>query len=166
MGQLSNNSIFKAIMGLFSSLDSTDETLLRNTMWRFNAVGYFTDGGTAGTAQTETAFWTNDTGVAMKVTSVKIVTPVAVATNGTNFGTATVSYRTSAGGGATAIGAQSTAATSLTAFAPTSVSITAGNDIVPVGGVLTIALSKAASGVAFAAATSQAYVSVQLEPAL
>jgi hypothetical protein len=166
MGQLSATSIYKAIVGLFSSLDSTDETLLKNTMLRFNAVGYFTDGGTAGTAQTETAFWTNDTGVALKVTSVKIVTPIAVTANGTNFMTASVAYRTSAGGGATTIGSQPTSAVSLTAFAPTSVSITAGNDVVPVGGVLTIAMSKSGTGVAVAAATSQAYASVQLEPVI
>lgn len=166
MGQLSTTSIFKAIAGLFSSLDSTDETLLKNVILRNDAVGYFTDGGTAGTAQTETAFWVNDTGNPVKITSVKVVTPVTAATNGSNFATITVAYRLSDGSGATTIGTRATSSVSLTAFTPAAVSITAGNDVVPAGGIVTVAMAKSGTGVAVAAATSQAYCKIQWEPVI
>lgn len=169
MGQLNAERIKNALTALFTSLDATDVILLKKLMSRGQAVGYFTDGGTAGTAQTATAFWINDTGKPVKVTSLKFVTPIAVTADATNYGTVTVAHRTSAGASATTIASFATDTVTtddLVAFAPKDLtsSITAGNDIVPAGGVLTVALAKTAIGVAFAAATSQAYVSVEYEP--
>lgn len=169
MGQLSASRIFKGIYGLFSGLDATDETLLKNTMWRETVTGSFTDGGTAGTAQTATAFWVNNTGVPVRAVLVQAVTPVAVTGHAANYATITVAHRTSAGASATTIATFATdtpTTDDFVAFAPKSLPITAGNDIIPVGGVLTLAVAKASSGVAMAAATSQAYVAVQVEPAL
>lgn len=169
MGQLNAERIKNALSALFTSLDSTDVTLLKKLMCRGSAVGYFTDGGTAGTAQTATAFFVNETSKPVKITSVKFVTPIAVTANATNYGTVTVAHRTSAGASATTVVSFATDTVTtddLVAFAPKDLTslITAGNDVVPAGGVVTVALAKTASGVAFAAATSQAYVSIEYEP--
>lgn len=169
MAQLTAERIKNALTSLFGSLDDTDVTKMKKLMLRGHAEGHFTDGGTAGTAQTATAFWVNDTGEDVKVTSLKFVTPVAVTADGSNYGTVTVAHRTSAGASATTIAtfATDTVTTDdLVAFAPKDLTtlITAGNDIVPAGGVVTVALSKTGTGVAFAAATSQAYVAIEYEP--
>jgi hypothetical protein len=167
MAQLSATRIINALFTFLSSLDATDEAKVRNTLWRQTFVGHATDGGTAGTAQTETPIWVNNTGETVKITSVKITTPVNVTANATNYATFTVNHRTSAGASATAIIAFATdtpTTDDITAFAPKSVTPTAGNDLVPVGGVVTLAVSKTAAGVAIAAATSQARVNIQYEP--
>lgn len=170
MSQLSATRILNAIYGLFSQLDSTDQSTLKGILWQKTPVAYVTDGGTAGTAQTETAFWVNNTGSTVRVTGIKFVVPVAVTSNDTTYATFTVKYRTSAGASAVTVGSQTTKTSGgggsgdLTAFASNAIAITAGNEIVPVGGVLTVAVAKASTGVAIAAATSQAYVEVIVEP--
>jgi hypothetical protein len=167
MAQLTAERIKNALTSLFSSADSTDVDLMKKLLVRKTAVGYFTDGGTAGTAQTSTAFFVNETGKPVKATSLKIVTPVAVTAHGSNYGTVTVAHRTSAGASATTIGtfATDTVTTDdITAFAPEELTITAANAVIPAGGVVTVALAKTGTGVAFAAATSQAYVSLEYEP--
>lgn len=169
MGQFSAERIKNALTTLFSSLDSTDVDLLKKLMFRGTAVGYFTDGGTAATAQTSTAFFVNETSKPLKITSVKIVTPVAVTADASNYGTVTVAHRTSAGASATTIASFATdtvATDDLVALGVKDLTslITAANAVVPAGGVVTVALAKAGLGVAFAAATSQAYVSIEYEP--
>ena len=168
MAQLTSERINNAVITLLSSLDATDVELVKDVVLRGTATGYFTDGGTAGTAQTTTAFFVNETSKPLKVTSVKFVTPVAVTAHGSNYGTVTVAHRTSAGASATTIVSFATDTVTtddLTAFAPKDLtsSITAANAVIPAGGVVTIALAKTGTGVAFAAATSQCYVSIQYE---
>jgi hypothetical protein len=169
MAQLTAERIKNALTSLFSSTDSTDVDLMKKLLVRKTAVGYFTDGGTAGTAQTATAFFVNETGKPVKVTSAKFVTPIAVTANGSNYGTVTLAHRTSAGASATTIVSFATDTVTtddLVAFAPKDITslITAANAVIPAGGVATVALAKTGTGVAFAAATSQAYVSFEYEP--
>jgi hypothetical protein len=167
MAQLTAERIKNALTSLFSSADSTDVDLMKKLLFRKTAVGYFTDGGTAGTAQTTTAFFVNETGKPVKVTSCKLVVPVAVTGHAANYATVTVAHRTSAGASATTIASYVTdtpTTDDLVAFAPEELTITAANAVVPAGGVVTVACAKASSGVAMAAATSQAYVSIEYEP--
>ncbi len=169
MGQLNAGRIFKAIKGLFSALDQTDEDLLKTVMWRETRSVEVTDGGTAGTAQTETVAWRNDTGGDVWITDLYLVTPVNVTANATNYATFSVFKRTSAGASQATIGAFATDTVTtddLVAFAPKAIPMTDANRLVPNGSVVTVSVSKTASGVAIAAATSQANVLITYEPAV
>jgi hypothetical protein len=150
MAQLSASRIFNALAGLFSSTDSTDEALLKTALWRKTIHCHVTDGGTAGTAQTETVVWRNDTGATVKVVSAHVIAPVAVTANATNYATFLVYKRSSAGASQATIGT----------FATDTVT----NVEVAAGAVITCAVTKTAAGVAIAAATSQARVQIVVEP--
>jgi hypothetical protein len=167
MAQLSTTKIIKAIFGLFSSLDSTDEDLLKTTLWRQKVSIPVTDGGTAGTAQTETVMWRNNTGADVRVVSAHLLAPIAITAHGSNYATFTISRRTSAGASAATVAdfATDTVATDdVTAFAPKALTNTVANVIVADGYVLTAKVTKTGTGVAIAAATSQAVLEVVLEP--
>ena len=121
-----------------------------------------TDGGTAGTPVTEMVM-----GRARNAGLVKAITfsaPIAVATNGANFLTITVAKRT-AGGGAVTLATFATSATSMVAFIPIVLTLTAttANLQLAAGDVITVAVAKAGAGVAFAAATSQGLVQAEVE---
>lgn len=165
MGQLTAQRIFNGIKGILSALDATDEALIKSALWRDKAEAHVTDGGTAGTAQTETFVWRNDTGADVLVVGAKICTPVGVTANDTNNATVTLSKRSSSGGSQATVGAltTNTAQGSITAFLPVALTLTAANVVVASGEVLTIAVSKAGTGVAIAAATSQARVEIILD---
>lgn len=169
MGQLTGPKVVAAIRGLLSSLDSTDDDLVKNLLVREKVEAHVTDGGTASTAQTETFMWRNDTGVDMYVVSARFCTPVAVTANDTNYATLTLAKRDSAGANSATVGSMTTQITggsgNVTAFLPVALSLTAANRVVPSGSVLTIAVAKASAGVALAAATSQVRVVVIVEPA-
>jgi hypothetical protein len=167
MAQLSASRIFNALAGLFSSTDSTDEALLKTALWRKTIHCHVTDGGTAGTAQTETVVWRNDTGATVKVVSAHVIAPVAVTANATNYATFLVYKRSSAGASQATIGtfATDTVTTDdMTAFAPKELTLTVANVEVAAGAVITCAVTKTAAGVAIAAATSQARVQIVVEP--
>jgi hypothetical protein len=165
MGQLTAKRIVDAVTSLLSSTDATDKALVRKFIGQKKVEAHVTDGGTAGTAQTETFVWENDTGADMYVTAAKVTFPVAVASNGSNYASVFVYKRTSAGASQTAIGTADSSATSYTAFVPAALTLTAANVLVPAGSGITVAVTKTGTGVAIAAATSQARVEVQLEPA-
>lgn len=165
---LSVTNITNAIYGLFSKADATDETLIRNTITRRTVEARLFDAATAGTAMTETCFFKNLTGASIRITAAWVVAPVAVAADNTDYVTFTVAQRTSAGASsATVASADSRAASlnALVAFAPEALTLTAANIIVADGAVLTVAVAKAGSGKAITAATSDAYLIVQYEPA-
>lgn len=163
MGQLNGDMINKAASKLFSSLDNADDQLVRNLLVRQKCETTVSDGGTAGTAQTETPFWTNHTTGPVAVLAARVITPVAVALNAGNFVTFTVTRRDAAGGNALVVATLTTAATTINAFTPTLLPLTAGNIVVPAGGCLTVLASKAGTGVAISAATSQCIVEVLYE---
>lgn len=169
MGQLTGSKVVAAVRGLLSALDSTDDDLVKNLLLREKIEAHVTDGGTAGTAQTETFIWRNDTGVDMYVYSARFCTPVAVTANDTTYATFTLAKRDSAGANSATVGSMTTQITggsgNVTAFLPVSLTLTAANRVVPAGSVLTIAVAKASTGVAIAAATSQVRIEVVLEPA-
>ena len=166
MAQLTAQRILGGIYGLFSGLDATDELMLKNLMTRKKARVYLSDLATAGTAQTETGFFVNDTGVSLRVVSAKLVVPIAVTANASNNMTCTLTKRDAAGvnPAVVATATSDVAGGSLVAFLPKVLTNTVANVVVADGWVLTALVSKAGTGVAIAAATSQAYLEVLLEP--
>lgn len=168
MGQLVATKFFGALRGLFSALDVSDENLIKNTLIRPKASGHVTDGGTAGTAQTETWVWQNTTGNNMRVVQATVTAPIAVTADPANNATFTVTKRDAAGINPAVVATNVTTAGgtgSLVAFLPVALPLTVANVIVPAGGQLTVLMSKAGTGVAVAAATSQARIEILLEPA-
>lgn len=167
MAQLTASGIKKALTKFFSALDSTDDDLVSTTTkFRWKERVYITDGGTAGTAQTATAFWANELGCNVRVVAAKLITPVAVTANASTNVTVTLDKVDAAGSNAATIAAYTSdvAGGSTVAFVPKALTNTVANVIVANGWILRIAASKASTGVAIAAATSQAYVEVTLEP--
>lgn len=168
MAQLSANKIFGGIRGLFSALDTTDEALLKNLITRDKVECHVTDGGTAGTAQTETFAYKNTSGTNQLVTGASFCAPVAITANDTTYATITVTKRDSAGGTAAVVATRTTQITggsgNITAFLPIALTLTVANVVVAPNEVLTVLVSKASTGVAIAAATSQARVEIILEP--
>lgn len=167
MGQLVSTKIFGAIRGLFSALDVSDETLLKDSVTRRQFNAHVTDGGTAATAQTETPMWRNSTATNQRVVSATITAPIAVTGSDTNNATFTVTRRDAGGINPAVVATLTTTATvpnSLVAFLPAQLVLTVANVIVGPGQTLTVLMSKAGTGVAVAAATSQARIDVQLEP--
>ena len=158
MAQLTASGIMGAIYGLFSGLDATDETLLKNLLYRRTVKGTVTDGGTAGTAQTETPLWKNTTGASVRVVGITVTAPIAVTGHATTNAVFTVTKRDSAGGTAAVVGTYTTTlaapANSLTAFLPATITLTAANVVVASNEVLTILMSKGSTGVAVGAAVS------------
>lgn len=166
MAQLTASRIMGAIYGLFSGLDATDETLLKNLMYRKKARVYLSDLATAGTAQTETGFFVNDTGVTLRLVSAKLIVPIAVTAADATAVTFTITKRDAAGINNAIVSTCTTnlAGGSLVAFLPKVLTNTVANVAIATGWTLTALASKAAGGTAFTAATSQAYVEVLLEP--
>ncbi len=166
MSQLTGTSIKKAILGLFSGLDSTDEALLNNLLTRVKARCYLSDLATAGTAQTETGFFVNDTGCTLRLITAKLIVPIAVTADATDKNTTTLTKRDAAGinNAVMATSVTDVAGGSLVAFLPKVLTNTVANTALPDGWVLTALVSKAGNGKAFTAATSQAYLEVLLEP--
>lgn len=166
---LSANSIFKAIYGLFSGVDSTDETTLKKLLWRKQVALNVTDGGTAGTAAGETLVWYNDTGVDVAVRSALAISGISVTANATNYATFDLSKRDGAGGSATSIAtfATDTVTTDdMVAFVPKTMTLTDSAVVVPSGGVLTAKVTKAGTGVAIGSATVQARIVATIEPVI
>lgn len=167
MAQLNANGIFGALRGLFSALDATDEALLKNTIYRDKVEAHVTDGGTAGTAQTETFIYKNTSGTNQLVVSASFCTPIAVTADASNNATITVTKRSSSGGTAAIVATNVTTAGgtgSITAFLPVPLTLTVANVVLAANEVLTVLVSKGGTGVAIGAATSQARVEVVLEP--
>lgn len=165
MAQLTATRILNAIKGLFVSLDSTDDALLKKMLWRRQVRCPVTDGGTAGTAQGEVAFWYNDTGVDVKVVNAYAVTPVGVTANATTYATFELTKRVA--GAATSIGtfATDTVTTDdMTAYVEKSLTLTDANVLVPAGAWLAAKVTKASTGVAIASSTAQASIVAIIEP--
>lgn len=175
MGQLNGTRLLNALVAWFSPTDDTDRALVGDTYGKVRPRLHVTDGGTAGTAQTATTFWTNDTGGPMTL-DVKsatdsggvFITPVAVTANASNNLTLTVDRVDAAGANATTMATYTSdvAGGSTVAGVPKMLtpSATAGNITVPAGWSVRVAVSKGGTGVAMAAATSQAYVVLRFRP--
>lgn len=165
MAQLTAQRIKDALTKFFSALDTTDDAMVNKMLTRKYVQCRLFDAATAGTAMTVTTFWENNTGVTYKVVDVKVVAPVAVAADNTDYVTFTLSKYT--GASATAVASSDTRAANmnaLAAFIPESLTITAAAAEVPDGYTLAAAVAKAGSGKAITAATSDAYLLVTLEP--
>lgn len=172
MGQLIASRIKDAVKGLFSGLDATDVALLLDLELRPKVRAHVTDGGTAGTAQTETHVWRNDTATNYLVKGAKVALPVALTAGDTNYASVLLARRDNAGLNSVSVASINTAITvapfsgNITAFLPVALTLsgTSANLVVGPGQVLTIAVTKTGTGLAIAAATSQAIVEVILEP--
>jgi len=170
MGQLDASKIVKALKGLFSVTDTpsttTDADLVMYTSGARRKIKVsVTDGGTAGTAQTATAFFTNDFGTNIRVLSAKILTPVAITGDNSNNAVFTLSKVDAAGANAATVAALTTdvATGNFTAAVPKTMTPTVANVGLPSGWTLRIAVAKGGTGVAIAAATSQAYIEVTFD---
>jgi hypothetical protein len=167
MAQLTAERLKNALIQNLGSLDSTDETLVKKLLFRRVEKVSITDGGTAGTAVTTTTFYANNTGVTQRVVAAYVVAPVVVAADNTDYVTFTLSKADADGANAATVASGDTRAASLNGLAAgdsEALTITGSAQDVPDGYHLRIAVAKAASGKAIAAATSQAYVIVVLEP--
>lgn len=175
MGQQTGTRLLNALVAFFSPTDDTDRALIADTYGKIRPEVSVTDGGTAGTAQTATTFWTNDTGgsVTLDVKSTTdsgavLITPVAVTANASNNLTITIDRVDAAGSNATTMATYTSdvAGGSTVAGVPKvlTASTTAGNITVPAGWSVRVAVSKAGTGVAMAAATSQAYAVLRFRP--
>jgi hypothetical protein len=166
MAQLTASRIMGAIYGLFSGLDATDEEMLKQVLYYKKARVYLSDLATAGTAQTETGFFVNDTGVSLRLVSAKLIGPIAVTAADATMITFTVTKRDAAGINPAVVATASTnlAGGSLVAFLPKVLTKTVANAVILNGWGLTVLASKTGAGTAFTAATSQAYIEVTLEP--
>jgi hypothetical protein len=174
MGQLNGNRIFSAFVALFSPSrttgfnDTTDQDLVANTYGRIRTEVYLTDGGTAATGQTATPFWTNDTGGNVLLSDAKIMTPVAVTANASNNVTFLLEKVDAAGINPVTLATYTSdvAGGSTVAHVPKALtnSVVAGALTIASGFSLRITATKGGTGVAIATATSQAYLTVKLEP--
>lgn len=168
MGQLNGTRIYEALQNFFSCLDDVDKELVANVYCRDRLPVSVTDGGTAGTAQTATPFFTNDMGTPLLVKSVQIMTPVSVTGNDATNAVITVDRVDATGANAVTIATLTTnvASGGTTAFVPKAIplSTVAGAISIPAGFTLRVSVAKTSTGVAIAAATSQAYVQVQIQP--
>lgn len=166
MSQLTSAKIMKALYGLLSGLDSTDEALIKRVLgvqWKEKVA--LTDGGTAATAVAATPFYTNDEGTSVRVVNAKLITPVTVAPGATDNMTLTLSKVDSEGSNAATVATYTSnvAGGTATADVPKSLTNTDANVVVASGWTLRAAVTKGASGVAFAEATAPAYLVVTLE---
>lgn len=167
MAQLTAERIKNALTKDFSALDSTDDTMVKNLLFRRVEKVRLFDAATAGTAMTTTAFYKNTTGVLQRVVAVYVVAPVVVAADNTDYVTFTLAKTDSAGANATTVASADTRAASLNALAanvPEAITVTGSAQDVAIDGHLTVAVAKAGSGKAITAATSDAYLIVVLEP--
>ncbi len=167
MGQLNTTRIWNALKGLFSTLDATDEAILKKSIWQQTVNTEIHDSATAGTAFTATALWYNNLGFDVKVTAARATAPIAVTANATNFATFTVARIDAAGANSANVAtfATDTVTTDdMVANVPKTMTLTDANVVIPAGFTLVVAVAKASSGVAITAATSRAKVEVDLEP--
>jgi hypothetical protein len=145
--------------GVFSSAATDAQKARADHVFngRYAAENY-SDAATAGTAVTETVHC-QITETSAYVKKIRFTAPIAVTANGSNFATITVSKRTAAGAAVT-LGTFSTSATSMVAFVPADLTLTAANLKLAAGDVITVAISKTGTGVALTAATSNVNVTV------
>lgn len=166
MGQLDASQIIKQEQALHSSLDDTDRLLVRRSLGlRWKVRQQVTDGGTAGTAQTATPFYTNDEGCNVRVYLANILPPVTAAGNDATNAVFTVDKVDPTGANAATVATLTTnvASGGLTAFVPKAITLTTANVQLPPGWTLRIAVAKTSTGVAIASATAQLNVEVTLE---
>lgn len=152
------------LVGEALAMNLTDPAgTVKNSMRRTYSENY-SDAATAGTAVTETVH--ANVQRAGKVVAAKLSAPIAVTANDTNYATVTVSKRTGAGG-AVVIASRTTQITggsgNIVAFVPVTLTLTAANQLLAAGDVLTVAVTKTGSGVALTAATSNINVTVDVE---
>lgn len=151
--------------GVFSAGTAAEQTRAEHVFVRRYKSVYVTDGGTAGTAQTETVIHRAE--VSGKVLKAWWAPPIAITGGATNVFTSVVGKRTGAGA-RTQIGIISSDTdlaygASDVAFVPRAYTLTAADVSYAAGDAITVDVTKGGTGVAIAAATSQALVELLLE---
>lgn len=167
MGQLTAEFLKNQLTSLLSSLDATDVLFAKKLLLRHRVRARMFDAATAGTAMTTTTVFTNDFGCTMRLIEARVITPVAVAADNTDYVTFTVSKADADGGSAATMASGDTRAASLNGLAAgdsEALALTVANLDVADGYHVRVAVAKAASGKAITAATSDAYVELTFEP--
>lgn len=169
MSQLTGVRIFNAIKGLFSSLDSTDELMLKRILGvRFKARVPIGDAGATATSVGATPFFTNDSGLSVRVVAAKLMAPVTIAPGATHNCAFVLDKVDSAGSNAATIASYTSdvAGGTATADVPKALSVVGGTSTVAVvadGWTLRAAATKGGSGVPIAEATAAGTIEVTME---
>ncbi len=166
MSQLDATRIFNAVKGLLSSLDTTDDSLLKRVLglqWTEKVA--LTDAGTSATAVGTTPFFTNDLGCNVRVVASKFLGATTVPSGATHNTVLTLSKIESTGTTATTVAAYTSdvAGGTATASVPKALTITDAAAVLAAGDTLRIAASKGGSGIQISTATAPSYVVVTLE---
>ncbi len=169
MSQLTGVRIFNAIKGLFSSLDSTDELLLKRMLGvRFKVPVLIGDQGATATSAAAIPFFTNDTGVSLRVVEANLLAPVTIAPGATDNVAFVLSKVDSAGSNAATVASYTSdvAGGTATADVPKAMTVVGGTSTVATiadGWTLRIAATKGASGVLIGGVNDHCTVVVELE---
>jgi hypothetical protein len=167
MSQLNGSRVYNAIKGLFVSLDSNDELLLKRMLGiRFREVIYLSDGGATATSVTANSFFTNytDSSVNLRVQGAYIVPPVTIAAGATANVTFTLDRIDAVGTTATPVATlTTTAAATAHVLTALTLSATSGNVLLPPGHTLRIAATKNSTGQPIASTVSPCWLQVDLE---
>lgn len=151
------------------------ETASRNLVRRRKIYARFTDGGTAGTAWTESPVFSVDmASVQFPITGITIIAveamfPIAVTANNSNYATLLLQQRVAAGTGNVTVATNTTQISdgvfgaNIVAFKPYLMTLTAANVVLAAGSMLTMSVSKTGTGVALAAATSEGCLTIVYE---
>lgn len=154
------NTIKGIAAGLFCPASATEQERAEHVFVRKYVEVDITDGGTAATAATERCI--HRAKYAGRVVSAHWTPPVAIAANGATYFTTTL-YKKTGAAASVAIGTIASSATSDVALVPREFAYTEANKKYLAGDVLTLAVTKASTGVAIASATAPARVSVIIE---
>ncbi len=169
MAQLTGSRIFNAIKGLFVTLDSTDELMVKRILGVRQKIRIpMSDGGATATSVAATQFFTNDQAMSLKVVAANLFTPVTVAPGATDNCAFVLEKVDSAAGNAATIASYTSnvAGGTATAYVPKALTVVGGTSTVAVvasGWSLRAKATKGASGVPFGAATAPAYLEVTID---
>ncbi len=169
MAQLTGNRIFNAIKGLLSGLDSTDEALLKKALGlQFKVRVALGDRGATATSAPATPFFTNDTGVSLRVVAAKLLAPRQIAPGATDNVAFVVDKVDSAGSNSATIASYTSdvAGGTATADVPKELAVVGGTSTVATvasGWTLRAAATKGASGVIISDGEAPCIVEVTLD---
>ncbi len=169
MAQLTGLRIFNALSGLLGALDSTDTLLLKRILGvRFKQKLEMRDGGVLATTVHATPFYTNDSGVSVKVVSATLVCPVTVTPGATANVVVLLDKVDALGTNAATIASYTSdvAGGTATAFIPKALTVVGGTSTVATlatGWVLRASATKGSTGIGIGATSSPAVLEVTME---
>ncbi len=169
MAQLTGARIMNALNGLLVGLDETDRALLKKMLGvRFKKTVEMRDAGVLATTVHATPFFTNDSGVSVKVVSAYLICPVAVTPGATANVAVVLDKVDSAGTNAATIATYTSdvAGGTATAFVPKALTVVGATSTVAVvatGWTLRATATKNSTGIGIGATSSPAVMEVTME---